>query len=155
MQQQFPFPIWHDCNSYLVLVRFNGTVNTLRSFWCHGCVQTDVLSGYHRTLLPLLDCYHKLSRHPGKENTLAEKQTNKKKKWKSRIVSNKEILTIRLVPYQTQDTNKAHGWVEILVQYLVRFNREHYKVPLQQGCVQTEQRSCQGITRLNLLPSLD
>jgi len=33
----------------LSLVRFNGTVNTLRSFWYQGCVQTDVLSGNHKT----------------------------------------------------------------------------------------------------------
>ena len=33
------------------LVRFNGTVNTYKviSFWCQGCVQTDVLSGNHKT----------------------------------------------------------------------------------------------------------
>ena len=33
---------------YLSLVRFNGTVNTIRSFWCQGCVHTDVLSGKHK-----------------------------------------------------------------------------------------------------------
>ena len=26
------------------LVRFNSTMDTISSFWCHGCVQTDVLS---------------------------------------------------------------------------------------------------------------
>ena len=31
------------------LVWFNGTMNTVRSFWCQGCVQTDVLSGNHKT----------------------------------------------------------------------------------------------------------
>ena len=33
--------------SQFSLVKFNGTVNTTRSFWCQGCVQTDVLSGKH------------------------------------------------------------------------------------------------------------
>ena len=37
----------------IYLVRFNGTVNTIRSFWCQGCVQTEVLSGNQKTKL----CY--------------------------------------------------------------------------------------------------
>ena len=33
------------------LVRCNGTMSTIlvRSFWCQGCVQIDVLSGNHKT----------------------------------------------------------------------------------------------------------
>jgi len=34
--------------TWFSLVRFNSTMNTL-SFWCQGCVQTDVLSGNHKT----------------------------------------------------------------------------------------------------------
>ena len=30
------------------LARFNCTMNTLRSFWCHGCVQTEALLGNHK-----------------------------------------------------------------------------------------------------------
>ena len=30
---------------------------TIRSFWCQGCVQTDFLSGNHKTSpVPSLDC---------------------------------------------------------------------------------------------------
>ena len=42
--------------SLVSLVRFNGTVNTKRSFWCQGFVQTDVLSGKQDKLC----CPHKL-----------------------------------------------------------------------------------------------
>ena len=31
------------------LVRFDSTVNTIRSFWCQGYVQADVLSENHKT----------------------------------------------------------------------------------------------------------
>ena len=29
-------------------------MNTIRSFWCQGCVQTDILSGNHKTKSPAL-----------------------------------------------------------------------------------------------------
>jgi len=30
---------------FSLVLRFNGTMNTIRLFWCQGCVQTEVLSG--------------------------------------------------------------------------------------------------------------
>ena len=32
------------------LVRFNGTVKSIRPFWCQGSVRSDVLSGNHKTI---------------------------------------------------------------------------------------------------------
>ena len=37
-----------------ILVNFNVTLNTIRSFWCQEWVQTGVLSGIHKTKPPAL-----------------------------------------------------------------------------------------------------
>ena len=40
----------HRCFPFVAhfrFVRFNGTVN-IWSFWCQGCIQTEVLSGNHK-----------------------------------------------------------------------------------------------------------
>ena len=66
---------------FFTLVRFNGTVNTIRSFCCRGYVQADVLSGniktksdaLHRLLTQTIEVHKKINRSVRMTNTQKEK----------------------------------------------------------------------------------
>ena len=61
---------------YFSLVRFNITVNTIRSIWCKGCVQTEVLSENHKTKSAALSRLITQTKESSKKRNITVRMTN-------------------------------------------------------------------------------